>query len=1090
MSSEFNISVKLGAEVTGQSSVKQLTSTLEDCLDKLAVGNQAVKDAAAKAKEEIAKTQTAASALAKDFSKSFQGDITTGLRKGLQDTEARLKALTADLRAMYAAKGQGDPSATLRAAIEQTERKIQSASRELSKFQELSGKSPANPNPVSPIPSGDGLGFGKLVGSITLANLATQAITGAMNTLKDAISSVVSEGIRLNEFLETSRLGIATSVSAQYNLVDAQGKLLTGADAYNAALKISEEQMKAIRIAGLETAATSEELVKSFQVALASGASQGITDLTKLRELTINITNAATAMGVAQSEVPTAIRAVISGRELEMTTIGKTLGLTGELIRSWQQQGTLVKNLEERLGAYTEGANKAASSWQVVKSNIEETFQVFSADVTSGLFEKLRDSANGALAGIFDTKNLGLSSSFSEIANQLRDVFSGVGTVISDLIAYGIEAAQKLNKFLQDNSDTIGDMKQGFKEIYVAIKEALKTIFDVVKALFNVKSETGEWKIIVNTVVIGLKGVALVVAGIADGVRLVGGVLIWLGGLIITALVYPFEKALEQMGQSLNAVKDGMGDSLIKVSKSLGQVGAKVRQVGADLLEPFANGTSAVQKVMQSFDDTGKVVEATDKKVKKLNATIGGVKFPKDKKEEQLAAAKAGAEALFQITKDRLAREQKELDYQLSQETISITKYYEERKKIQLAALADEISAKNLELQAVLPDDKHAKDRIKLQTEINLLKKKEGDIVLDNNRKSEEAVRALNAKVLEFQGQLEQITGAQTAETIAAQVAEKFRKVRGQFVQEFGADSAKVNLLDNLINLETTKAKFAAVQKQYQDTLTAMQLAENDIVAKRQANAISAPEADTQIVDLHKKTAQELENLLPLMREYAAILKDPAVSLSVEKLTQDLGAMTSATTEAGRTMAQDLESHFTTLFESIATGSKSASDAIRDFASSVVASIAKIMAQKLASQIMTAAFGGSEGGSAGFFSSLFMAEGGQVPGVGNTDSVPAMLMPGEFVIRKSAVRRLGTGFLELLNGVSSRNLTGRYADGGPVTSALAGASAGGSFTHNMQIGLDRGLILEVLESPEGTKVMAKQTGSNAKRFRSSLGIGR
>lgn len=43
------------------------------------------------------------------------------------------------------------------------------------------------------------------------------------------------------------------------------------------------------------------------------------------------------------------------------------------------------------------------------------------------------------------------------------------------------------------------------------------------------------------------------------------------------------------------------------------------------------------------------------------------------------------------------------------------------------------------------------------------------------------------------------------------------------------------------------------------------------------------------------------------------------------------------------------------------------------------------------------------------------ARGGFVPGVGNTDSVDAALMPGEFVLRKSAVQAIGLPNLSLLN---------------------------------------------------------------------------
>lgn len=46
--------------------------------------------------------------------------------------------------------------------------------------------------------------------------------------------------------------------------------------------------------------------------------------------------------------------------------------------------------------------------------------------------------------------------------------------------------------------------------------------------------------------------------------------------------------------------------------------------------------------------------------------------------------------------------------------------------------------------------------------------------------------------------------------------------------------------------------------------------------------------------------------------------------------------------------------------------------------------------------------------------------GGYVPGKGNTDSVRAMLTPGEFVIRKSSVQRLGIPYLEALNKGSRR----------------------------------------------------------------------
>lgn len=50
--------------------------------------------------------------------------------------------------------------------------------------------------------------------------------------------------------------------------------------------------------------------------------------------------------------------------------------------------------------------------------------------------------------------------------------------------------------------------------------------------------------------------------------------------------------------------------------------------------------------------------------------------------------------------------------------------------------------------------------------------------------------------------------------------------------------------------------------------------------------------------------------------------------------------------------------------------------------------------------------------------------GGFVPGNGNTDTVPAMLTPGEFVLNKETVQSIGTGFLNRLNnGTASSEAT-------------------------------------------------------------------
>jgi hypothetical protein len=70
------------------------------------------------------------------------------------------------------------------------------------------------------------------------------------------------------------------------------------------------------------------------------------------------------------------------------------------------------------------------------------------------------------------------------------------------------------------------------------------------------------------------------------------------------------------------------------------------------------------------------------------------------------------------------------------------------------------------------------------------------------------------------------------------------------------------------------------------------------------------------------------------------------------------------------------------------------------------------------------------------------AKGGHVPGSGNRDTVRALLTPGEFVVRKDAVKTIGVSTLQALNegrGVRKRR---RYAKGGYVDEPMHFASGG------------------------------------------------
>lgn len=128
------------------------------------------------------------------------------------------------------------------------------------------------------------------------------------------------------------------------------------------------------------------------------------------------------------------------------------------------------------------------------------------------------------------------------------------------------------------------------------------------------------------------------------------------------------------------------------------------------------------------------------------------------------------------------------------------------------------------------------------------------------------------------------------------------------------------------------------------------------------------------------------------------------------------------------------------------------------------------------------------------------ATGGYIVGEGTStsDSIPAMLSNGEFVVKASSVRKYGTGFL---NAVNNGNFTklhmpiARFADGGSVLKEASDSTSRGvesfannigtniSNTNNISIGLvrdDDAIIANFLHSSKGQKYLLDFNRKNAK----------
>lgn len=205
---------------------------------------------------------------------------------------------------------------------------------------------------------------------------------------------------------------------------------------------------------------------------------------------------------------------------------------------------------------------------------------------------------------------------------------------------------------------------------------------------------------------------------------------------------------------------------------------------------------------------------------------------------------------------------------------------------------------------------------------------------------------------------------------------------------------------------------------------------ENHIQAEVQTGLISEIEGRQQLVDLHQQVADKISATLPELREMAKL--PGTAGENIRKMLEDLDtellrlhATTGSLTQAFKNGLQDgIESSL----KGLATGTMSLSSAVLNLGQSIVNAMAQIAAQKLAQMAIS---GLSSGAGAIGLGALFAATGGYIqgPGTATSDSIPARLSDGEYVVRAAAVSHYGVDFLHALNATRLR----KFAEGGLVS---------------------------------------------------------
>jgi hypothetical protein len=470
----------------------------------------------------------------------------------------------------------------------------------------------------------------------------------------------------------------------------------------------------------------------------------------------------------------------------------------------------------------------------------------------------------------------------------------------------------------------------------------------------------------------------------------------------------------------------------------------------------------------------------------------------------RLAVLKAQAEAEFRLLKTGLDQQKAALDRALDDRLVSIRDYYAQKTRLEQAAIDEDVSRKTEERSAQQQMARGGKDEAtrlramaevkKLDGEIAVLAQQRGEIEVANAHAAANAERQLANELARVRDRLAEVSSGAGGDSTRARLQREYQPLIEQ-LQRMG-DTAGTQDVARLIDVESDLAELARFERQYQIATERLSLRGRELQVQKEAGLITETQMRQTLLGLQAETAREVEALIPKMEQLAQSTGSEEAVNRVARLKIEIASLKSVTDEVTVRINGDTQNAFATMFEQIGSGAKSAKDAFADFARSVLASINRIASQKLAESLFGAiGGGGGSGGFGAFISGLFkgFATGGLVsgPGTSTSDSIPARLSAGEYVLRAAAVRRLGVDFLHALNGGLSvprwHGVRLAFAEGGLVPPA-APASTGGGAGQAVRIVnvIDPSLAADYLTSPAGEKSILNILSRNGSAVREIL----
>lgn len=352
-------------------------------------------------------------------------------------------------------------------------------------------------------------GFGKLAAKIT-------ALVGAYRSLQELLS-FLQRGMNFNSSIEASEISIASIISATNKLSDAQGKVLEGAEKFNAAQSLSKEIMEEIQVLALNSTATFESLADGVSGIIAPATKAGV-ELEKMPKFAVAAAQAMTTMKIPIEQMRTEIEAVLTGNiNRAQDQLATNLGITKEMVTAWKEQGVLVDELMKKFDSFVIAGDKVADSWAGLKGNMEDALDYLSGSTGKGIFEGAKQSYRELLSLLVSSNGkVGVGENIENIVSLVKELQDAIGGELVEATEFFIDKIKELNQ-----PENIANLKSNFEFAGRVISDAADAahgLYSEIKNIWDMLPDDAQYAAAGGIIGYKLFGPAGAIAGILTGV--------------------------------------------------------------------------------------------------------------------------------------------------------------------------------------------------------------------------------------------------------------------------------------------------------------------------------------------------------------------------------------------------------------------------------------------------------------------------------------------------------------------------------------------------------------------------------------------